>query len=352
VYRRKYLSILGCVLVAGVATGLVPGVASSTPKSRTTPAFTPHLGIDVVLDGQNQLDDAQVATQAVKVFLYVRSLHANSVSLNFPFYMTSSTSNVPERWNSTPSPARVAEITDIARKFRLSVLVRPYLSYSNLKPPSRSLINPSNLPLWFANYWTLLQPYLVAAKQSGADSFSIAMENASLLGDLKDWVTLVSKAKAIFGNEIYYSSNHLPFETVPMTKFGYDEYQPILLKNDSQATVANLTAGFETNLTTPGFPLQPADTTLEEVWIAAMSGAYRHPNDYEFPPGTPVERWIQANWFTAACNAFWHFHMPGIYYWAVYFQLFTPTENQTNNIGGWINTASQKAIASCFSRTS
>jgi hypothetical protein len=353
VYRPKHLRVVVCVLAVGVATSLVfNGVASSTPEPRTASALTPRLGIDLVLDGQDLLNDSQVAIQALKVFQYIKSLHANSVSLNFPFFMTSSTSNSPERWNSTPSPARVAEITNIARKFRLSVLIRPYLSYSNLKPPARSRIDPSDPPLWFANYWKFLQPYLVAAKQSGAESFSIAMENASLLSDIKDWLPLVRKAKAVFGDQIYYSSNHAPFETIPMTKFGYDDYQPILLNSDAQATVANLTVGFESNLTTPGFPLQPADTTLEELWIAAMSGAYRHPNDYEYPPGTRIERSIQANWFTAACNAFWHFHMPGIYFWAVYFEGFNPSENDTDNIGGWMNTASQKAIVACFSRTS
>ena len=211
VYRLKYFGILACVLLTGVVEGFAPdSIASSTPKPQTASAFTPRLGIDVVLDGQNQLTDAQVATQALKIFAYIRSLHANSVSLNFPFFMTSSTSNMPERWNSTPSPARVAEITDIARKFRLSVLIRPYLSYSNLKPPSRSRIDPSNPPLWFANYWKFLQPYLVAAKQSGAESFSIAMENASLLSDIEDWLPLVHKAKAVFGDQIYYSSTTRP----------------------------------------------------------------------------------------------------------------------------------------------
>lgn len=338
-------------MLALLASGLLPSVASSTVTRRTRPAFRPQLGIAVIFDAQNRLDDAQAGAQAVTLFRYIKSLHANAVSLNFPFYMASSTSNVPKAASFTPSPGRMAEITAIARQFGLSVQFRPFLSEPNLKDASRSLIHPSNLALWFANYWQFLQPYLVAAKQAGAASFSIAMENASLLSDLKGWLPLVRKSEATFGDQIYYSSNHVPYETVPMTKFGYDAYQPIPLKSDSQATVANLTAGFEANLATIGFALQPADTTLEEVSILAVSGAYRQPNVFRYRPGTRVDRMIQANWFTAACNAVWHFHMAGIYYWSVSAAWFSPTRDDAHDPGEWINTASQHAIAACFSRT-
>jgi hypothetical protein len=59
-----------------------------------------------------------------------------------------------------------------------------------------------------------------------------------------------------------------------------------------------------------------AGTVLQEVGIAATTGAYAHPATWA-EPGMKVIPSIQINWFAAACQAARDQHMAGIYYWDV-----------------------------------
>ena len=97
------------------------------------------------------------------------------------------------------------------------------------------------------------------------------------------------------------------------------------------------------------FPAARSSTRLEEIGIAGIDGAYASPWAY-YLTGAP-DRAIQANWFTAACNAFFDFHMRGIYFWGLELEFFQPGAVATDTFQ-WYGTAGATAIANCFSRTS
>ena len=210
------------------------------------------------------------------------TLHANAVSLNFPFYQASSRSNDPQRASMTPSPGRLLMLTELAHRYGLSVQFRPYLWEGDLRMQSRPQIDPSNPTLWFTNYWTFLEPYLEVANEAGAASFSVALEFTSLLPHLSDWERLVQQAKTVFPGELLYSQQHVPQETIPLTARGYDAYQPIDLlpcdaatvptvqcmrESDQRVSVKAFTRGFIQNFQMVGMQSTPGDLTAEEVGI-------------------------------------------------------------------------------------
>ena len=302
------------------------------------------------------------------------TFHANAVSLNFPFWQSSSKANDPKRAAMTPSPGRLVLLTELAHRFGLRVQYRPYLYEGNLSMQSRPSITPSNVALWFQNYWSFLEPYLEAAQESGAASFSIACEFTSLLPWIKwpcptcfsNWARLVEKAKTVYSGPLFYSQQHVPQETIPLTERGYDAYQPIDLlpcdkrypfptascvaESDRLVSVRTFTAGFIRNLKQVGMQSTPADLTLEEVGIPAVAGAYTQPNYFHYRLSTPTDRPVQTDWFAGACNAFYALHLQGIYFWSIDFNTFTATPPSKVSIYNWLGTPSATAIRSCFAR--
>ncbi|MGO8876554.1 MAG: glycoside hydrolase family 113 [Acidimicrobiales bacterium] len=351
--RGLFQKFAAAGLVLGLFIAFAPAVsgAPSTPQSA---AATPQLGIDVVVDNQSAFTTPQAMATAKELFSYVKSLGGNAVSLNFPFYMTSQTSSDPSSGAGTPSPARIADLAMLARGMGLQVQLRPYLSEADFPPPYwRGTIKPTDPAEWFARYWAFLRPYLVVAAPSGVSSFSIGIELDSMMKYLNDWIPLVTQARATFPGTIIYSEHHVPpLETLPGTQLGWDAYTPIPLPSGAQPSAAAFTKGDLANYQQPGFQGTPGETTLEEVGIAAAAGANLTPWNVDIPARTRVDRSLQVDWFTAACNAMWDLHMKGIYFWVLFLADYSPSENDTNSYTNWVDTPTATAIKSCFSRTS
>lgn len=354
---------LAAVLVAGAlassAALLVPTLSAASPGSHTLGAWDPVKGIAIDLSLANNITDQKAIQQGNALFSTIATtLHANAVSFNFPFWQSSSSANDPQRAAMTPSPGRLLLLTELAHRYGLRVQYRPYLFEGNLTMQSRPQIKPTNVALWFQNYWSFLEPYLESAQESGAASFSVALEFTTLLpwiqwpcgACLSDWERLVLKARAVYSGPIFYSQQHVPQESIPLTERGYDAYQPIPLKSDRDVSVAAFTSGFIKNLRSTGMQSTPADLTLEEVGIPAVSGAYNEPNQFHYPPGTKTKRIVQTDWFAGACNAFAALHLPGIYFWSLDFNTFTATPPTDVSIYNWYGTPSATAIASCFAK--
>jgi hypothetical protein len=351
---RRPMALLGALFVAlGTAVVVVPTLSDASSQPKIAPTAPPAKGIAVLLDGANLITDAQAMTTANSMFsTIVARFHANAVSLNFPYVQASSTSNVPARAPITPSPQRLAEITAVAQRYHLSVQYRPYLFEGDLAQHSRTTIRPTNPALWIQNYWTFLQPYLISANEAGVQSFSIAQELTTLLPQLSSWELLVQRAKTLYSGELIYSQQHAPMESLPLTSRGYDAYTPIKLSSPKKVSVGAFTSGFIRNLQLPGMQTTPSDLTIEELGIAAVAGAYNEPYYEHYPVKTKVDRAVQEDWFQGACNAFWALHLQGIYFWAIGFDGFTPTENNSKTgLYTWFGTPTQNVVAACFART-
>jgi hypothetical protein len=348
--RRPVALLSALFAVLGLAVVGVPTLSSASPQPKIASTAPPTKGIAVLLDGANLLTDAQSMATANSLFsTIVSKFHANAVSLNFPYLQASSTSNDPMRAVITPSPQRLAEIAAVAQRYHLSVQYRPYLYEGDLAQHSRTTIKPTNPALWIQNYWTFVQPYLISANEAGVQSFSIAQELTTLLPQLSSWELLVQRAKTLYSGQLIYSQQHSPMVSLPLTSRGFDAYTPIPAK---KVSVGVFTSGFERNLRAAGMQSTPTDLTIEELGIAAVAGANTKPFYEHYPVKTKVDRALQEDWFQGACDAFWALHLQGIYFWAIGFNGFTPTEN--NNKTGlytWFGTPTANVVASCFART-
>jgi hypothetical protein len=349
---RRPVAVLCALTVSLGAAIAVPALSSASAPSRTAPSSGPLKGIAILMNNANQITDAQAVATANTLFsTIVTKFHANAVSFDFPFWQNSSSSNLPERAAMTPSPQRLAALTAIAHRYHLSVEYRPYLYEGDLKKNSRTSIKPTNVTTWITNYSTFLQPYLISANEAGVSSFSVALELTTLLPYLSQWTQLVEKAHAVYGGQLFYSQQHFPMESLPLTSRGYDAYEPITLSSPSKVSVGAFTSGFEHNFQLPGMQTSPADLTVEELGIAAVAGAYNKPFYEHYKLSTKIDRTVQVDWFQGACNAYWALHLTGMYFWAIGFNAFTPTENNTKSMYSWYGTPTANVVASCYART-
>ena len=345
------------MFAATIALGTVIGLPARVPagasvRPRLAPTATPAKGIAITLGYADYVTDAKAMAIANALMSMVSTkLHANAVELNFPFWQKGSASDQPMRAPMTPSPQRLMAITAIAHRYHLAVQWRPFLFEGDLKFKTHNSIEPTDPTVWMENYWRFLRPYLTAATLSGVSSFSVALELPSMLNYLSLWTSLVRRAKAYFPGELLYSQQHKPQVSIPLTSRGYDAYQPISLRSPKDVSAAAFTRGFEHNLSSAQMQSSPADLTLEEVSIPATPLAYLHPAEFRYPPGAKLDRAVQTDWFEGACNAFWQLHLQGLYYYAIAFNQFTPNENKSNSVSGWLGTTSATAIANCYART-
>ena len=351
--RASFALFSAAALLASLSTVPTPAGGSTVGGPRLATDAAPTKGIALTLGFANKITDAKAMSIADTLMPSIATkFHANAVSLNFPFWEPSWRSNDPQRAPMTSSPQRLVAITEIAHRYHLAVQWRPFLYENDLIFHSHNSIVPTNPEQWLRNYWTFLQPYLVAANLAGAQSFSIALELPTLLPYLSAWTTIVRRAKSLYSGELIYSQQHRPQVSIPLTARGFDAYQPIYLASESDVSVSAFTAGFERNLRSSEMNSTPADLTIEEVSIPAVNFAYLRPADFGLAATTPIVRRVQTDWFEGACNAFWQLHLRGIYYYAIAFNRYTPSENQSDSWGGWLGTSSARAIASCYARTS
>lgn len=350
--RRVAAAVL-VSMMAVVAT--VPFRANAT----TLGSSQPELGINVLLY-PSPGSYAKVMSAAQRVFAYVRSLHANSVALNFYFYQSSPTASKVHAGIQTPSLSMLATIIDIARADGLQVQLRPVLNESLIKKDGgyRGGITPSNVSEWFTSYYDFLKPYMVMGRLHHVEGFAVGVELASLTKYDQYWETIVHAATELTGADVIYEANWNGQMSLPGAQFGLEFYEPLVgITSDGQATVANFTRSMEANLNNLQAGLYDAlqtsksEAMLTEVGVAAVEGSWLKPWKYPGVPDKSVVRSVQANWFTAACDTAQAMGLRGIYYWFVPLDAnFEPTynANTAKDPVQWENTATSKAISACF----
>ena len=361
--------------LVGVAFGALSLVGALTPPltSASVTAATPkrQLGINVLMYPGTGTQRANLDA-AKRMFTYIRSLNANAVALCFQVYpdlsVTSDpiTSNGVAAGHDTPNPTYLGEFVDLAHAAGLTVQLRPLINEDVLHAQGswRGGIAPADKAAWFASYGSFLQPYFVMAHQHHVETFAIGAELTSMAPHNRYWLPLISQARKLTGSEIIYEANWNGRASLPAATFGYDAYQPVTgIANVSQATVQNLTAKMETNLTqstSGGLPVAASEAQFSEVAIAALNNSWMRPWLTTYNPATDtIIRSIQANWFTAACNAFHDLGMRGIYFWVLQLNSgFDPTASADSadptkaQPDRWQNTVSSDAIKTCFASNS
>jgi hypothetical protein len=374
------LSALSCVATQCVAGGgggrlwvgtLHVGSAnasSARPHVLHTPdaAVRPHtgppmqLGLDTILQYRctSVASWDQMATNQVDAF---KALGANAIGIMIPLYMGSATSDEIYAKSTcgtafqSPSPSLVSQVVSIAHAAGLTVLLRPALDQSNLSAVDpyvwRGNIAPADPRAWFASYLATLSPYLQMAQADHVEHFAISSELESMANS-PYWLGTIASARRIYTGDLVFcaswvnNGDEVPW---PGTSAAVDMYRGLPAAT-TQASPAELAAGWDRVLSTYD-PLPSINSvTNDEVGIPAQDGAYAAPNAILPTSEYPFDPQIQANWFTAACSFAAAEHMQGIYFWGAQMDFddgLLPTASTPNEASN-LQPLTQQAIARCF----
>jgi len=317
----------GCSAAAHLKELQPPKVPAARPVIPTTAM---QLGVDVdayTYPGQD------VTSAAASDVAYIKGLHANAVSISFPFFMSGRTADSVYASPSTPTPAQLAVIVDDAEAAGLYVSIRPLLDETNLGE-ARTRWRPSRIARWFASYLRFLLPYAAMAQRSGIPEMFVGAE-LSMFAKSPYWSWLDTRLRRDYHGALGYSANwgNLRFTGSGGTgvREAVDAYEPI---------TGSLSAGWA------AFDrLLPAGTVETEIGIAAVRGAFTVPYHYKWRVAS-LDPSVQARWFTAACHAAAATHLAGIYFWSV--GLGAPQTGPTlSNQLAWGGQGA-RAISACF----
>jgi Glycoside Hydrolase Family 113 len=343
-------------------TTVPQGASATTVDSQALKVTKPwrrgmrQLGIDVYWVA-NTTDPADVIhAKARRIINYAVSLHANSISVTFPFYTYGVHSDTLLRRKTTPTPADIAIFLAQAAKSRIRVTVRPILNEDVLIKAHawRGTIAPAHPAAWFASYTKLLLPYAKVAAAGHAKTFVVGAELNSLETS-SHWPALIRAVRAVFPRELAYDENTSDFaahdDHLPLATFGVDAWPPFNLPDS--ATVTQLTRAWSAWLGTHTLAVRRR-AVLSEVGLAAIAGAYRDPSRWN-GIGTPkiVPR-VQANWYRALCAAVVRERIGGgVYWWEASFDA-NPAHPAAfkSDVFTFLGRPAQDVVSRCFAKLS
>lgn len=314
-----------------------------------------QLGIDVYWVANTTDPAVVIRAKARRIIDYAVGLHANSISVSFPFYTYGVTSDTLFRKKTTPSPADIAIFLSEAVKSGIRVMVRPILNEDNLfkQHAWRGKINPASRAAWFASYRKLLLPYAKAAAAGHATTFVVGTELNSLETD-PHWPALIRSVRQVFPRQLTYDENTSNFaahdDHLPLARFGVDAWPHVALPDS--ATVGQLTKAWSAWLGAHSLAVR-RQAILTEVGLAAIAGAYRDPSNWN-GIGTPkIVARVQTNWYRALCAAVQRESMGGIYWWEVSFDAdpANPAPFMSDPFT-FLGRPSQGVVSTCFAKLS
>jgi hypothetical protein len=335
--------ICATLFVAACSSTPVVHLASRPSAIRMPAVGEPGLQLGINIDFYSRTD-LPVTTLAQQDIAYIKSLHANAVSIAIPFF-SNPAGTVLSSDERTPTISQLDELVGTAEQAGLAVTIRPLLNEESIGE-SRVLWKPADLTGWFAQYEKFLLPYAALAQRDHVPVFAVGVE-LTRFGSVRQWKDLDSGLRAVYHGTLAYSNNWISHEHAMPGHGGpgvvemIDAYPRFNLPDDTSA--ATLTAVW----TRWARPL-PAGTVLSEVGIASRPGAYLRPYLWT-PTAAPLLPQIQVNWFNAACQAVTADNLGGLYFWTLPFGQSLTLPADQEDPGSFVAMPGQAAIAKCFS---
>ena len=337
--RAVVLGLIGAAGVPLAAAAAVTGPGPNRPVAVSPRTIQLGVGVDLYAWPALNYDTASAAEVA-----YVKALHANSVMVSFPFFVSSRKSSAVYATVRTPAPAQLAVFARLAMSQGLYVVLRPLMDQGGIAE-SRADWAPPDPQAWFASYQKFLLPYATMAQQAGIPEFYVGAE-FSRFQTLSYWNGLDQALRQVYKGKLMYANNgggvHSGEGGDSVTRSA-DAYPDLNVPDN--VTVGRLTrrwAAYDRRL--------PARTALSEVGISGVRGAFKVPWQHHWPHPR-LDASVQTRWFEAACHAAVAQHLGGIYFWAIG---FGPSQLNTTlsakNQGAWEDGPAERAVATCYSQ--
>jgi uncharacterized protein YcfL len=331
----KLPRLIGALLAAVLLVACSSKQQAPPAEATQIPVPTLQLGIDIDFYSSPGANIAAIARQDIA---YIKSLHANAVSISFPFYNDKAGSAVGPL-TTTPSVTSLDTLITTADAAGLAVTLRPVLSEAALGE-ARVHWRPAHLVAWFTAYQHFVLPYAALAQRDQVDVFVVGTE-LNKFSNSPEWATLSTAIAAVYHGQLAFSNNWLGVRNatpglIEMT----DAYAPAPLSDGASVSALAGTLAY-------GERKLPTGSVLSEVGIAAQSGAYAHPWKVGSRTAS-IKPQIQVNWFNAQCQAVAMDHLGGIYFWPLYFGQSLTFPDKSDGPTAWAATLGATAIANCF----
>ena len=334
------LLVAGCTTAAHLKALQPPSAPSSPPivvpaaetAPRPSPGHFPQLGIDIDLYTYPGQDFSAAAATDVA---YIASLHANAVSVSFPFFMSGPSAARVYASDATPTPSQLAVLVYDAERAGLYVSIRPLLDEGNLGQPRGHWV-PADPAAWFANYWHFLEPYAVIAQAQHVQEFIVGTEFSQFSRSPR-WNALDRALRDHYHGTLACANNW--GGTAFTGNCGRGVVETVDAFQPQQSNLLDGWEAFDQRLT-PG-------TVETEVGIDAVSGAEESPYQHDWHARS-LNQSVQVRWFTAACLAAAKTHLGGIYFWPLEFSQNIANGPTLAYQGWWAGGQGARAITACF----
>lgn len=315
--------------------------AVAAPLFMRTPQL--QLGIDLDFYAWPGMDEASISRADIA---YIKHLHANSVSINFPFFTNGPRASTVHATSATPSPSQLAALAARARAAGLYVTLRPLLDENSIGM-FRMSWKPADPAAWFTSYQRFLLPYARMAQAACIPGLFTGVEFTQFSRSAR-WGRLDTALRRVYKGTLLYSSNwwneKLGATTVNGVQQTLDAYRPLPVR--ANAPKARVVAAWKAYAAT-----LPAHVVLSEVGIAAQPRAYTAPYRWSWP-GEPLRPAIQVRWFTGACRAVAADHLGGIYFWSLNVGQPLTKQPTAADPSAFVAGPAARSIAACYQRLS
>lgn len=244
----------------------------------------------------------------------------NSISLTWPIYTTSSTSNYVYAGDDSLTSDSVIQFTRIARARGFGVWMHPLLDERILLQEGprqwRGNIRPKNTGVWFMSYMNLISEYAKAAEFSGANGFMIATELWSMEPYHEEWEMLIENIRGNFSGILTYASNRSIHDSVfPWSKvdvIGINYFPNIQLS--SNASVEQIIQWIKNDIDRilSGLDELGMDVIITETGVTSQYNALRVTGRWNHR--TRPDQETQRRFYEAICSV-WAENSSGIYWW-------------------------------------
>ena len=327
------------LLVAGwaAASHLRALQPAQVPASR--PITIPSAGAAVPMQRGIDLDaytyrGQDVAAAAQADIAYMTSLHANAVMISIPFFVNGQHGSRVYATTATPTPAQVAIMVRDAQGAGLRVSLRPLLDEKSIGTARRRWA-PVDPAAWFQSYQRFLIPYAEMASSLHVPVFVVGTE-LTRFSRSSQWAGLDAGLRTRYQGTLAcvdnWDASQAPGNCGPGTQQLVDAYHPLLPPLTSTWDAYDHTLA-------PG-------TVEAEVGIAAAPDAFRQPYVTHWPTAR-LDVTVQAQWFSAACQAAATEHLGGLYFWSLTLSA-EPAGPTLADQGNWAGSAGARAISTCF----
>ena len=200
---------LPCLAVAALTAMLVAACSSAAPSPQAAQVPLPSLQLGVDLDFY-ATPRTNIVPTAQQDIAYIKSLHANAVSISFPLH-SDKAGTVIGPLAKTPSVAQLNTLITMAENAHLAVTVRPLLNQDTLGK-ARVHWKPAHLAAWFAAYRNFLLPYVALAQRDHVAVFVIGTE-LNAFANAAGWTALRDAISAQYHGQLAFSNNWLGART-------------------------------------------------------------------------------------------------------------------------------------------